>query len=59
MRHTSLFSFASLTSLKWWARLLRFANLLVPYNESIQFEVGYNIGKNLADIIADFTSYTS
>jgi len=35
---------------------LGFANLLVPYNESIHFEVGYNIGKNLADVIADFTS---
>ncbi len=33
-----------------------FTNLFVPYIESIHFETYYDIGKNLADIMTDFSN---
>ena len=51
-----LFGSTSLTHPIWWVRVFSLMILLVPYNESIQFKVCYDIGKNLADIMTDYSS---
>jgi hypothetical protein len=34
------------------------ADLLLPYNESISFEVGYDTRKNLLDVVMDFSDFS-
>ena len=29
--------------------------MLVPYKDSIHFEVGHDVGKNVADVMTDFS----